>query len=94
VKIKFNSHSNRNPLHFKILRAPRTKTVEQRLHSYIRPSRPTVFDICIMKYLNHLAPFSPENGNDFLSFKTLHFHVIQQQDSTCRLKRYVRGFYA
>jgi len=78
VKIKFNSHSNRNSLHFKIRRARRTKTVEQRPHSYIKPSWPTVFDICIMKYLNRLAPFSPENGNNFLSFQKLHLHVLQQ----------------
>jgi hypothetical protein len=49
-------------------------------------SWPTVFDICIMKYLNHLAPFPLEKGNNFLSFWTLHLHVLQIQDINVQIQ--------
>lgn len=68
---------------------------QKRLNSFcIRISNaswPTVFDICIMKYLNHLAPFSPENWNNFFYRvkRFIYTYCSNKMSTTCILKHYV-----
>jgi hypothetical protein len=59
VKLNSVSHSERTQ------HAPRNQTVEELLHSCIGSWR-SVFDVCIMKYLNCSAMVSWENKNEFL----------------------------